>query len=341
LCLCVGVQLSIMESNAGKNKIYTPSVPYAAVIPQGVEKNRTIVVQGLVTSSGHKLLCCSSEKCFSHFAVNLCCGVRTEGDHRDDIALHIDVRFGLENIVVLNSLIQDTWGTEERHRNPCRRGQPFRIKITAFQDRYQMAMNQDLFMEYYHRVPIENIKVLQIEGCVVVDIIEYAYSEAHIVKDYILNHIDEYALAHPKETTVLCPKVPVSVPIKYSKDHFPVIFINAKMVRLPTAFEIDFLAGEDIALRSKFNFDDQIIVRNARVNGKWGVEEQRSYCFPFVPQYHEDFEITCDEKRFAVRAGDLHLYSFLHRIEPYLIDTMRISGDVKIIKIRIKRKFTF
>ncbi|KRX44687.1 Galectin-4, partial [Trichinella murrelli] len=315
LCLCVGVQLSIMESNAGKNKIYTPSVPYAAVIPQGVEKNRTIVVQGLVTSSGHKLLCCSSEKCFSHFAVNLCCGVRTEGDHRDDIALHIDVRFGLENIVVLNSLIQDTWGTEERHRNPCRRGQPFRIKITAFQDRYQMAMNQDLFMEYYHRVPIENIKVLQIEGCVVVDIIEYAYSEAH--------------------------KVPVSVPIKYSKDHFPVIFINAKMVRLPTAFEIDFLAGEDIALRSKFNFDDQIIVRNARVNGKWGVEEQRSYCFPFVPQYHEDFEITCDEKRFAVRAGDLHLYSFLHRIEPYLIDTMRISGDVKIIKIRIKRKFTF
>jgi len=54
-----------------------------------------------------------------------------------NLALHMSVRFN-ENVVVLNSLIDNNWQQEERHEIPFSPGEKFDLHINAMSDMFEV-----------------------------------------------------------------------------------------------------------------------------------------------------------------------------------------------------------
>ncbi|ODM93555.1 Galectin-4 [Orchesella cincta] len=138
--------------------VYNPPVPYSGPIPGGFLPGRMVRVQGRVSSSSHS------------FAINLQSG---PGPY-DDVALHINPRFN-ENLIVRNSRIGSSWGTEERHGPPMpiAREQNFEILILAEAMSLKIAVNGQHFAEFTHRIPLERVTYLNIEGDLSISLIQF------------------------------------------------------------------------------------------------------------------------------------------------------------------------
>uniref|UniRef100_A0A914EDU8 Galectin n=1 Tax=Acrobeloides nanus TaxID=290746 RepID=A0A914EDU8_9BILA len=90
-----------------------PPLPYVSPFPGGIFPGRAILIRGFIPESakGHK------------FQIDLCCGLLVQGDHCDDKAFHFNPRFNVgsslfksgDNDIVLNSLIGNKWGAENRY----------------------------------------------------------------------------------------------------------------------------------------------------------------------------------------------------------------------------------
>ncbi|XP_063040484.1 galectin-3b [Engraulis encrasicolus] len=73
-----------------------------------------------------------------------------------DIALHLNPRFNEDGhkVVVRNTLIGGTWGSEERNCPgfPFVAGQPFELKILCHHDQFKVAVNKAHLFEFKHRI---------------------------------------------------------------------------------------------------------------------------------------------------------------------------------------------
>jgi hypothetical protein len=93
-----------------------------------------------------------------------------------------------DNDIVLNSLIGNKWGAEDRYRNTLELGQPFTVRILILQDYFKVclsytyeclyslfsiALNGKHLCDYMHRLPLSNITTVYIDGSVRIDFIEY------------------------------------------------------------------------------------------------------------------------------------------------------------------------
>uniref|UniRef100_A0A183BLM1 Galectin n=1 Tax=Globodera pallida TaxID=36090 RepID=A0A183BLM1_GLOPA len=168
--------------------LLTP-IPFASDILDGVFPGKAILVKGNVLSS--------SAGGDHRFTIDLCCGILVNGDHRDDKALHINPRFDSSGVtlydrilmlyldgkyfrfskadrdIVLNSLINNTWGVEQRLPNPLERGKPFSIRILILRDYFKVSVNGKHLSDFVHRVPLEKIKCIYVHGCIDIELIEY------------------------------------------------------------------------------------------------------------------------------------------------------------------------
>ena len=119
------------------------------------------------------------------FAIDLCCGLLVQGDHQDDKALHVNPRrmkkkglFGSsDEDIVLNSLINNKWGAEERYRNVIQDGSPFNIRILVLQNYFKIAINGRHLADFVHRIPIEKITTVFVHGGAKIDVIEFEGSD--------------------------------------------------------------------------------------------------------------------------------------------------------------------
>ncbi|XP_043574206.1 lectin, galactoside-binding, soluble, 9 (galectin 9)-like 1 [Chiloscyllium plagiosum] len=124
-------------------------VPFKAPIQGGFFVSRSIAIQGTVAPN------CGS------FSINL------KPSTSPDIAFHISPRFRTEKVVVRNSYLRNSWGTEERAlaENPLSLGQPFEITILCEQLFFRVTVNGRHAFDFNHRYqPIQQINELQVEG---------------------------------------------------------------------------------------------------------------------------------------------------------------------------------
>ncbi|XP_014679472.1 PREDICTED: galectin-4-like [Priapulus caudatus] len=81
------------------------------------------------------------------------------------------------------------------------------------------------------------------------------------------------------------------------------------------------------------------IIRNYRVNGKWGAEDRTNYGdhdFPFPRGVPFDLVINCDADEFRVTCNGKHLINFSYRVKPLQkIVNVEIIGEVCIQNVRI------
>lgn len=107
------------------------------------------------------------------FQLNLRCSKTIHSD----IALHFDVRFYPENCVVRNTLVNESWGHEERHSNhfPFQPGASFDLMIRVESSRFMVAVNGSHFVEYNHRIhPFTKVDTFDISGDVNIMSVRFA-----------------------------------------------------------------------------------------------------------------------------------------------------------------------
>ncbi|XP_066559885.1 galectin-7-like isoform X1 [Amia ocellicauda] len=102
----------------------------------------------------------------TRFEVDLQCG-EFEGT---DIALHFNPRFDGWDKVVFNTFRDGCWEGEERVREmPFRKGESFELIIIASAEGYQINVNGRQFYMFQHRVPLERVSALRIQGDVTLE----------------------------------------------------------------------------------------------------------------------------------------------------------------------------
>ncbi|RWS26500.1 galectin-4-like protein, partial [Leptotrombidium deliense] len=104
------------------------------------------------------------------FAINLQTGPRV--NPRDDIALHISPVFTPPPRVVRNTLQAQRWGPEESHGGfPFTPGTGFEILILVEHDEFKLAINGAHFTQYRHRIPLNLVSFIAVDGDVTINAI--------------------------------------------------------------------------------------------------------------------------------------------------------------------------
>uniref|UniRef100_A0A3B4FHU0 Galectin n=1 Tax=Pundamilia nyererei TaxID=303518 RepID=A0A3B4FHU0_9CICH len=91
-----------------------------------------------------------------------------------DIALHFNPRFDGWDKVVFNTCQNGSWGLEEKiHRMPFRKGEHFEMVVIVNFQGYQIKVNGIDFHTFQHRIPMEQVRGLQIAGDVSIQMINF------------------------------------------------------------------------------------------------------------------------------------------------------------------------
>lgn len=125
-------------------------VPYKCPIPGGEFHGRMIYICGVPDVRAKQ------------FVVNLRCGE----SGTSDVAFHFNPRFA-ENTVVRNTHTSGAWGNMEREHNtfPFSPGVPFDMIVLCENEQFKVAVNNQHFIEYKHRLPnLKQINCLEVAG---------------------------------------------------------------------------------------------------------------------------------------------------------------------------------
>ncbi|XP_049917881.1 galectin-3b isoform X3 [Epinephelus moara] len=112
------------------------------------------------------------------------------------------------------------------------------------------------------------------------------------------------------------------------------ITIFGKVNHNPNKFTVDLHTDRDLAFHFNPRFNEngnKVIVRNSRIDNKWGQEERQLCNFPFAPGESFEMKILCTQKEFRVAVNNSHLFEFKHRITNLrLIKQLCIHHDVSV-----------
>ncbi|XP_059689167.1 galectin-4 [Gavia stellata] len=305
----------------GYQPAYNPSLPYVAPVMGGLWPGMAVYVQGLVLPHANK------------FWVNLANGPG-EGD---DLALHLNPRFGGEGQAVLNSRCGGQWGQEQRRDlQPFLPGTPFEIVITVTPHAYRVLVNGSHFDEFLHRLPAEQVTAVTVDGDL----------ELHSVT--ILGAGVSPPFCSPQDVPQTIPYLQSNLPVMGQPPtlHPPVPFvatIPGGLIPKKTIVVKGFIppdadrfhvnlragAGGDVLLHFNPRLSEGVVVRNSLLGGAWGAEELDLPHNPFQRGRYFDLSIRCGNHRFKVFAEGQPLCHFSHRLPPGPhVDTLEVDGDV-------------
>ncbi|CAJ0939067.1 unnamed protein product, partial [Mesorhabditis belari] len=322
-------------SDTDFNIIRNPDVPYTTLIPGGMMPGRSITIKGTVIDNAMK-----------RFHVDLCCGLLIHGDHMDNKALHINPRFekpgawpfggaGDEQIV-LNSLINNQWGSEERFINAFKIEEQFTIRILALEEYFKIAVNGKHLCDYEYRVKVDQIKAIHLDGCVRVDYIQFQPA----ILDGIAQQIAGSPMGPQVLNTLDRPSVPFQLPINGFKP--PEIFhITLTPFLSGERFTINFHKGEEwifhfrVDLPNKEKKEKGCVIRNSTKSLKWGTEERSPNDFPFHKGVTCDLRFTAFQRSIAVdlNGAPYIQFAFRNQNQPTDINLLTVKGDCVIHRI--------
>jgi len=267
-------------------------VPYLREFQNNIQPGQSLNIKGFII--GRK-----------RFDINLTAGLRVAGNVRDDIALHISCRLE-DGKFVLNSLINNEWGKEERHSLYFKEGQEFTVRVRAAKDDlFELYANGKEVGKYRYRLPLDSIKCIYVDG----DCELYQVNWEGKFYELPFN------------------KSPFSfVPGKQ-------LYVSGAADTKARRFEINFVTGEDVyALHYNVRFDQKVVVRNSKLEkgGEWGTEEREESKFPFSRGHAFDVIFVCDEQGFRVFVDGKPHCVFAHRVPAADICQLSIEGDLEL-----------
>ncbi|KYO47935.1 galectin-7 [Alligator mississippiensis] len=133
------------------------TTPCVLVLDCGFQAGRHVRIQGSVP--------CGSQ----WFSVNFCC---SDGPSCD-IAFHFNPRLD-QNCVVFNTFQNRSWQCNQtKEENPFKHGASFQLDIHITEEHFEVLVNNNVFDRYSHRIPLCQVKSLEVQPKVDIHKIEF------------------------------------------------------------------------------------------------------------------------------------------------------------------------
>lgn len=324
----------------GYQPAYNPTLPYNRPIPGGLSVGMSVYIQGVAKDNMRR------------FHVNFNVGQ----DEGADIAFHFNPRFDGWDKVVFNTKQSGRWGDEEKKRSmPFSKGTHFELVFMILPEHYKVVVNGNPFYEYKHRLPLQMVTHLQVDGDLELQSINFlggqpaaypgpmnvpAYPGPMNVPGYPspgYNPQQMNSLPVMAGPPTFNPPVPYTGRLQGGLVARRTIIIKGFVPPTSKRFTINFKVGSsgDVALHINPRVGEGV-VRNSFLNGSWGSEERKISYNPFNPGQFFDLSIRCGTDRFKVFANGQHLFDYAHRFPAFhLVDTLEIAGDVTLSYVQI------
>uniref|UniRef100_A0A9J8C095 Galectin 4 n=1 Tax=Cyprinus carpio carpio TaxID=630221 RepID=A0A9J8C095_CYPCA len=270
--------------------VQNPNLPYVAPISGGLREGMALYLKGVVPTNADQ------------FEINF----KTGPSSNDDMAFQFKPR--MDQKLAMNSIINGSWGTEESvSDNPFKKGEAFEMFTVIKSEGYQVYVNGKELYTFKHRIPLEKVSTLNINGDVAVNLSE------------ILQPVQN-------------PNLPYVAPISGGLREGMALYLQGVVPTNADQFEINFKTGPSSNDDMAFQFNprmDQKVAMNSVINGSWGTEESVSDN-PFKKgEAFEMFSVIKSEG-FQVYVNGKELYTFKHRIPLEKVSTLNINGDVAV-----------
>ncbi|VDM94818.1 unnamed protein product, partial [Onchocerca ochengi] len=194
------------------------------------------------------------------FAIDFCCGLLIQGEHQDDKALHFNPRFDTSSSwfrpadrqIVLNSLIGNRWGMEERYRNVFKEGNEFSMRILVLANYFNIAVDGRHLCDYLHRIPIIEIRTIYIGGNVRISTIEYqGFNNTTTPKQMeVIDKVGKSSIVD----VIRKPKVPFEMHLKERLSYGTKVLITGTPLMNAERFTVNFLTPAEHFFHFRVDF---------------------------------------------------------------------------------------
>ncbi|XP_045480837.1 galectin-8-like isoform X2 [Harmonia axyridis] len=273
------------------------------------------------------------------WAINLLCG----STHDSDIAFHFNPRL-LQHTVVRNARIKGQWGQEELLTTggyQMKHGEEFNLKIHVADNQFFVSYNGHHICSFAFRIPTSTITHVEICGMIDLYKIEMEDFQSYPANGDDL-HVAEVIHRHHDNSNDKIMKTPIrsKLPDGFQEDWQIEILGIPKI--LPQSFSVS-LRNENylwplctIPLKLTANFGNNILVRNAFIDNKWGMEE-RAGGFKFLPFTPFSLWIRRSSRKFSIWVNEKLQAEFACRGETEGVKAVHIEGDVIISGIYVNK----
>ncbi|XP_042630723.1 uncharacterized protein lgals4 isoform X11 [Cyprinus carpio] len=304
--------------------VQNPNLPYVAPISGGLREGMALYLQGVVPTNADQ------------FEINF----KTGPSSNDDMAFQFNPR--MDQKVAMNSVINGSWGTEESvSENPFKKGEAFEMFSVIKSEGYQVYVNGKEMYTFKHRIPLEKVSTLNINGDVAVNLSGFLQNwSASVSPTEVITKITTMCSSHGAHSTVQSeilqpvqnPNLPYVAPISGGLREGMALYLQGVVPTNADQFEINFKTGPSSNEDKAFHFNprmDKKVAMNSVINGIWGTEESVSEN-PF--NKGEAFEMlsVIKSEGFQVYVNGKEMYTFKHRIPLEKVSTLNISGDVAV-----------
>jgi galectin-4 len=314
----------------GYQPTYNPKLPYSQPIPGGLSIGMSVYIQGI------------AKEHMRRFHVNFAVGQSLEAD----VAFHFNPRFDGWDKVVFNSRQGGQWGSEEKKRSmPFSKGKPFELVFMVQAEHYKVMVDGKLFYEFQHRLPLQMVTHLQVDGDLELQSINFLGGQPVPPQRPMMtpaypgpSFAYHNSLPTMQGPPTFNPPVPYTGRLHGGLTARKTIIIKGYVPPSSKSFIINFKVGSsgDLALHINPRIGEGAVVRNSLLNGSWGSEERKLSYNPFGPGQFFDLSIRCGTDRFKVYANGQHLFDYAHRFSAFQrVDVIEIHGDVTLSYVQI------
>ncbi|XP_010640647.1 galectin-9 isoform X2 [Fukomys damarensis] len=336
----------------------SPAVPFSGVIQGGLREGLQITVQGALLQSNT-----------NRFSVNL-----QSGFSDNDIALHFNPRFEEGGYVVCNTKQNGNWGPEERKiQMPFQKGKAFELCFLVQRQEFKVTVNKRFFAQYPHRVPFHLVDTISVSGPLQLSCISFqnfpvrpAFSKPQFSQPVHFPQKSRRHKANPQGiwpapglvTQPIMHGVPGPVfsnpgllPIMYPNQNYPIPYFTSipgglfpsKVITVsgiisPNAkrFHINLRCGSDVAFHLNPRFDQNTVVRNTQIQGRWGAEERSlPFTMPFRQGQGFLVGIICEGHCYRVTVDGQHLLEYAHRLKDLrAVNNLEVAGDIQLTHVQ-------
>ncbi|XP_063287309.1 galectin-4-like [Pelobates fuscus] len=311
----------------GYQPVYNPALPFRNPIYGGLRPGMSVYIQGVIPHHVHR------------FAVNFSCG-QYDGT---DIAFHFNPRFDGKDHVVFNSFQSGSWGPEERRHDgfPLHKGRHFELVFIVNMGGYQVNVNGLPFYEYRHRIPIERVQCVHVDGDVTIQSLTvvggggYMGGGAATLPSFPPG--GGQMPGFPGGNLPILGGPTYNPPVPYfgmmpgGLSSKRTVIVRGFVPMGAQKFVINFkvTSTNEIALHFNPRMNENAVVRNSLLRGSWGNEERNVPFNPFLPGQYFDISIRCGNHRFKIYVNGQHFCDYGHRYSAFqMVDGLEIDGNV-------------
>jgi len=228
--------------------------------------------------------------------LNLTNGIPSE---TSELIFHMSCR-QKENVYVINNRVDGEWGKEVRVKGAIDKTSPFTIRIRSHENKFVAYVNGKKISEFNYRGALAAITHVQVLG------------------DLTLNAVGW-------EGNYYSVPYKISIPGNFGPQRK--LFLT--FVPDDERFDVNFMAGSDIAFHFNPRLNKKVTVNNSYFGGQWGKEEIISN-FPFTRKKATDLLFVSENEQIGVYVDSEPYCTFSQRIDSNKIDGLHIIGSMEL-----------